>query len=266
MRKLLHSAYLLFFVSLSVILNSCNTKSIKYFEHKNRSQNDSVWFYPNGVQEEYKLHINDLLYIKILTTDNRINALFNIGENASNNSRSSQGGEFFLSGFTVNDTGYIKVPVLGDFKVVGKTMPEVRKMVQARTDELLIKAITNVKLVSYKISFIGEVNTQGSILIYQERIDFPEALARVGGLTEYADIKHVKVLRPDSNGYTEFYVDLSDINFLKSQNIYLYPNDLVIVDENKNKAFRNATQDYFMLVSMLTSTISIFFLIWSFKK
>jgi len=91
-------------------------------------------------------------------------------------------------------------------------------------------------------------------------------LARVGGLTEYADIKHVKVLRPDSNGYTEFYVDLSDINFLKSQNIYLYPNDLVFVDANKNKAFRNATQDYFMLVSMLTSTISIFFLIWSFKK
>jgi polysaccharide export outer membrane protein len=245
---------------------SCNSKNLKYLTNNNRQISDTVRHFENTSNTDYRLRKDDLLYIKILTTDEKINLLFNIGENSTNTTRSGQGGEFFLSGFTVNDSGYIKVPVLGDFKVIGKNMNEVRKMVQDRTDKYLIKAITDVKFVSFKITFLGETRSQGPIYIYQEKIDFLEAIGRAGGVTDFGDIKHIKVIRPTEKGYSEFFVDLTDPVILNSSNLYLYPNDIVIIDPIKNKAFRNTAQDYFMLVSILTSAISTVFLILNLTK
>jgi polysaccharide export outer membrane protein len=121
-------------------------------------------------------------------------------------------------------------------------------------------------LVSFKVTFLGEVGSQGPVYIYQEKIDFLEAISRAGGVTNYANMKRVKVLRPSEAGYFEYYVDLTDVNTLSTQQMFLYPNDIVIVDPVNSKNFRNKAQDYFVLISLFTSTISTVFLIISLTK
>jgi polysaccharide export outer membrane protein len=259
--------YLIFFSSVLLLISvfgACTNKKQRFLYDK--INYDTTHFYQNQYRQDYKLRASDIVYIKILTTDEKINTLFNIGDDAGNNARVQAGGEFYLSGFTVTDSGYIKVPVLGEIFVAGKTLPEVRDLVQNQTDKYLKNAITNVRLVSFRISFLGEVRQQGAIFFYQEKIDVIEALARAGGVTDYADLTKIKVISPRDNGYFERDIDLTKIDLLSKESIMLYPNDIVIVDALKNKTFRNRAQDYFMITSVFTSTISTIFLILSLTK
>jgi len=252
----------LFIISIVIILlsSSCLQKNLRYL-HKNAPKTDSTVYYETP-PPTYKLKIYDVLNISVITTDEKINAIFNIG--TSNTQRAGSGGEFFLSGFTVNDSGYVQVPIMGNFKLVGKTMLEVREIIQKRTDELLINAIINVKLVSFKISFLGEVNSQ--IFVYQDKIDFLEAVSRVGGVGDNADKRHIMIVRPTDKGSMVFYVDLTDRLLLTSEKIYLYPNDLVIVEPLKSKNVKLNVQEYMFWISAITSTLTTLYLIMTLTK
>ncbi len=245
---------LIFFIAAFVILVSSCNKRVRYI-HKKNQEKDTIYSY-NVNSGKYKLKPNDVLHIKINTTDENINKLFKIGNEAGNNNRGNNGGEFYLSGFTVNDTGYVQIPILGILPAAGKTVSEFRSDVTSKTHEYLNDAIVNVKFVSFKISFLGEVNHAGPIYIYQDNIDILEAIARVGGITGYADLTKVTVVRKEKDKRIVYQLDLSKRELLTSQKFYLYPDDIVIVEPIKAKIAQMNIRDYLFFLSALSSALT----------
>ncbi|NPA44024.1 MAG: polysaccharide export protein [Chlorobi bacterium] len=245
--------YILIFSILIFLFASCN-KSVRYI-YDGEQDVDSTYMY-QVKSSKYKLKPNDVLHIQISTTDEEISKLFKVGDLGGNNSRSNNGGEFYLSGFTVNDTGYVQVPILGFIPAAGKTVAEFREDVTRRTHEYLTDAIVNVKFVSFKISFLGEVNRKGPIYIYQDNIDILEAVARAGGVTEYANIKKVTVVRKEEDKRIVYNLDLSDRNLLTSQKFYLYPDDIIIIEPVKAKIAQVNIKEYMFFLSAISSALT----------
>ena len=234
--------------------SSCNRR-IRYIYEENQ-QIDSVYSYPVK-SEKYRLKPEDLLHIKIITTEPDINALFQINDYQNNTiSQNTNGGNFYLSGFTVNDTGYVQIPVLGNIKASGKTISEFRKDVTSAAHNYLKNAIVSVKFVNFKISFLGEVNNKGSVYINQDNIDILEAISRAGGVTDYANMKNITIVRKKNDTRTVYKLDLTDRKLLTSVKFYLYPDDIVIVEPINAKIAKINLKDYIFFISAFSSALS----------
>lgn len=250
-------------ISLLILSSSCN-RHIRYI-YKEDQKHDTIYEY-NINSEPYRLKPNDVLYIRIITTDPEVNKLFKIDDQSNNVNRNSGGGNFYLSGFTVNDSGYVEVPVLGRISAQGKTVQKFRSDVTGRTFDYLNEAIVTVKLVSFKISFLGEVTKKGSIFIYQDNIDILEAVSRAGGITEYGNMREVTVVRQEKDKRLVYKLDLTERELLTSNKFYLYPDDMIIVDPVKAKMARMNLQDYMFFFSAITTALSTTVLILNLVK
>jgi polysaccharide biosynthesis/export protein len=103
-----------------------------------------------------------------------------------------------LSGdFVVRANGAYLQPLVGEIPVEGLTVDEVKKKVAASlngivTDPQITVSVSTPR--TLRISVLGEVRTQGNVQVpYGEGV--LGAIARAGGLTEYADGDSIFVLR-----------------------------------------------------------------------
>ena len=105
---------------------------------------------------------------------------------------------------------------------------------------------------SCTLPILGEVNTPGSYFIYNNQITLLDALARAGGPKEYADKRHVTLMRQSDQGTQALYVDLSKANVASSEYYYLLPNDVVYVPTLKARPGRMNLE----LLGILFSAVS----------
>ncbi len=210
---------------------------------------------------DYQIQIDDILYIKINSTNKEINEYFELNSSRLNSQTNGQGNSFYLRGFCVNDSGYVKIPVLGNIFVQGFTIKEVQELVQKKTDSILNNAIATVKLVSFYVTFLGEVNSQGKITVMQDEINILDAISLAGGIADYGNKKNVLVVRQTKKGSKTFRVDLTERKLLTSEKFYMLPNDIVIVEPLKSKSFQLGIRDYSLLLTTVTSTITMVLLV-----
>ncbi len=253
---------ILLIIFVIILLPSCISKSIKYIQDKDEVF-EQIYEYGNK-PDDYKIKIDDILYVKISSTNKDINEYFNIGRTTTNNN--IQNANFYLDGYTVNDTGYIQVPVLGAIKVEGLTVKEANKILQEKTDEHLNNAIADLKLVSFYLDFLGEVNKQGRVTVMQDHINILDAIALAGGINDYGDKRNVLVVRKTKEGTKTFRVNLTKRDLLTSDKFYLLPYDMIIVEPIANKTFRMNITDYTLILTTLTSTITMVLLILNLTK
>jgi len=249
----------LFFIIAVIFLSSCTQRSLRYIQDKKEFKHEDQTEFSNQ-PPEYKLQAYDVLYIKVSTTNSAVNAVFseNVTSSYGQTGNLQGGGDSYFTGYMVTDTGYIKVPLLGDFLVKDKTVAEVEKMVVDKVAELLIDAIIKVKLISFKVYFIGDVNT--SMTFYQENVNFLQAVATIGGISDYGDKRRIMIVRQTETGFKIFRIDVTKRNIMEKEEFYLLPNDIVYIEPVKVKSFTLALQDFsviFSLITSLTSTISI---------
>ncbi len=247
---------------VAILLPSCLGNKIKYIQDKDEAF-EYMGEYANK-PKDYKLKEKDILYVKISSTNKDVNEYFNV--NSSNSTSNTQNSNFYLEGFTVSDSGYIQIPILGSISVSGLNMKEVSILLQQKTDQYLNNATVNVKLVSFYLNFLGEVGTQGQITVFQDNINILDALALAGGVGDYGDKRNVIIVRKTQNGTKTFHVDLTKRSLLTSDKFYLLPNDMVIVEPLRNKTFRMSIMDYTMVLTTITSTITMVLLIMNLSK
>lgn len=159
-------------------------------------------------------------------------------------------------------------PRIGRIKLGGKTKSEAEKFIEDAIRPYLAanagKAIVTVRMVNYKISVIGEVNSPGLYTVNNEKINIFEALALAGDLTIYGVRDNVKLIREDSDGQKSIHVlNLNDANLLNSPYYYLQQNDIICVEPNKVKAQNSSvgsmTTLWFSATSILISITSLLY-------
>lgn len=187
-----------------------------------------------------KIQPNDVLGIKVFSTEMELAAPFNI--------TSPQSSENFvnietiqLSGFLVNQEGTISFPVLGTLKLEGLSIAEARDTIVGRLRQHLTDPIVNLRLLNFRVTVSGEVRSPGAFNVFNERISLLDALALAGDLTDYADRKDVLLVREVDGVQSLNRINLQTADFFQSEFYYLKQNDLIYVKPIKGKS--GAVQD-----------------------
>jgi polysaccharide biosynthesis/export protein len=131
----------------------------------------------------------------------------------------------------VRPDGKITLPLVGDFAAAGKTPIEVRDELAKSLKEYVTNPVVTVIVVeatAAQVNVIGEVTTPGT-LIMQGPMTILDALAKVGGLREFADRDDIRILRKTRTGIQTINFDYKKAMKGLIDPPFLQPGDTVVV-------------------------------------
>jgi len=254
---------LLLFLSL---LNSCKTRrDLLYLQDINDLEEQNV----PGKSPEYRIKPDDNLYINILTPDQDVSKLFNPSQATGGNSGGTSQNygnpaSQYINGYIVDKSGTIILPIIGNIVVAGKTAMEAQAYLQEKANAFLKEASVQVKVLSFKVTLLGELRIPGVYYNYNNNMTVLEAIGMAGGVTDNAQLSQLLVVRKTPTGSKSFRLDLSKKDILSSEAYYLQPNDVIYVNADKLKNIRLTTPTYSFILSAVTTFLVVIQYIRSF--
>jgi polysaccharide biosynthesis/export protein len=249
--------YYLFFL---VIISSCvSKKELVYMQNENLKKLSPTNF--NNNVPDYKLQVNDVLSVKVLSAESALSEIYNI-ISPTNGFGVAEAGSMYLSGYTIDVDGNINLPNVGKLKVSGLTTKQAQQLIQNNLNQYLTGATVVVKLISFKISVLGEVKMPGYYYVYNDQANLLEGLALAGDLTQGANRQHIKLIRQKPGGSEVILLDLTDPSLVQSPYYYLLPNDVLYVEPRKTYLNR----ENLVVVTTVLSVISTAALFLNFVK
>ena len=131
----------------------------------------------------------------------------------------------------VRPDGKITLPLVGDFAAAGKTPIELRDSLAKSLKEYVTNPVVTVIVVeatAAQVYVIGEVTNPGT-LVMQGPMTVLEALARVGGLREFADRDDIRILRKSQAGVRTIEFNYKKAVKGETEPVFLQPGDTVVV-------------------------------------
>ena len=132
----------------------------------------------------------------------------------------------------VRPDGGFTFPLTGELVAKGRAVDEIREEITEKLKRYIPEPVVTVEvrqILGNKIYVVGKVNRPGEFVV-NPRIDVIQALSIAGGMTPYAALKDIKILRRGANGSTAIpfnYVEIENGEHL--ENIMLESGDTVIV-------------------------------------
>ena len=257
--------FLVFIILINTVLVSCIPyKDTIYFQNKSVATDSTQVIVEK--QKPYRVQINDILNIRIKVTDQDNVQIFNpIGET---NLNATAGERAYFDGFTVDLHGNIRIPELGYMNVLGYTTEEIEALIKSKLLEEQFKETANifvtVKLTGLNFTTVGEIGSQGTRIIYKERVNIFEAIANSGDIPVTGNKKDVMIIRQYPQGQKIYHIDLTDINVMHSPYYYIQPNDMIYVKALKQKSWGGGTTvlqnigAIATVLSLITTSILLF--------
>lgn len=257
MRKYLHIFMLLV---LAVCSSSCY-RNMRYIVD-DKTPLPKVY---HDTLTEYYVRPGDRIGVKLLTTNEEIDALFSREQQnqvqitgGSNNTNTNS-----RQGYEVSDSGYILLPIFGNFYVQGKTIKEIRSELQQKVDDKFIDAIVSVNFLSFDVYFIGS-SISRKVTFDRTKVNLLEAMAQGGSIPATNNKRrNVMIIRKIEGGHKLFRVDLTERALLEKPEFYLQPGDIVNVEPRRLMAIREGRNDFLTILSVLTTALSTYYLIKS---
>lgn len=250
--------------------SSCiSTKKIVYMQGA-----DTLYAVPQQITQAFELEIqpDDELAISVATKNSKLIAPFNnntlIGSGGGDGSRSSVSTTNTNSGvsyFLVDKNNCIEFPVFGTVSTKGKTCKQLAKELQERfiNEGHINDAVVNVKVMSFKVTVLGDVAHPGTQTFTGERLTLLEALGRAGDMNSSGKRGNVLVIREENGKRITYSLDLRNTEqVFQSPAYYMQQNDVIYVQPNKSVRVKGSTgytlfQIGATAVSMLVSVVSL---------
>ena len=133
----------------------------------------------------------------------------------------------------VRPDGKVTFPLVGEIAVGGKTTPEVKQDLDTKLHQYIPEAAATVSvqsLGSLQYYVVGQVNKAGMYDVSRQ-VTVLQALALAGGLTPFADQKHIEIVRNQGGTVTKLRFNYKAVSKGENleQNIELQRGDTVVV-------------------------------------
>lgn len=246
-------------ICLALLFCSCNAQQRVLYLQDIESGSEIT------LPDNYQIRLKplDQLTVIVNSKDPKLAQPFNSA--SSYNSLSTTGGvtnatENSLQVFTVDNRGYITLPIIGQVKCAGLTRQELETEIEKRISEsnYIAEPQVNVRFADLAITIIGEVNKPGRYDIKRDNISIFEALALAGDMTIYGNREDVAVIRQIDGKSVVTKLDIRSKEVFESPCYYLEQNDIVIVSPNKYKAATaEINQNRTFWISLASTGISL---------
>lgn len=235
-------------VILLGFLFSCTPqKKIVYFQNNAGNTSDTSAF-------EMKLAIGDIITVDLYTINPDAFPGIGISKDRATiiDSRPA-----YEKGFTIDKTGKVILPYIGEVFLKGLSVPEARDLITQKFKAFLDEPVIVVKKLSFKVSIVGEVQKPGLYYIPNEKITLIEGLALAGDVGNFADRTNIKIIRQTATGSIEIPINLTNQSSLVGEAKYLFPDDVVYVAPSRKKAFSQISVASGIFTSIVTSLVLI---------
>jgi polysaccharide export outer membrane protein len=237
--------WLILLLSVSFLILGCSSqKKVIYFQGEIPSMKDA---------DKYRLKIypGDILSVNIFTINAEAYPYFSVSmDRPMSDTRSA-----YEKGIVVNDSGQIKLPLIGIVQVNGLTISEASRTIETKLKAYINDPIVTLKKLNFKITVLGEVNKPGTYPILNERVTLPEALGLAGDISQFGDRQKLRIIREENNETKDFFVDLTQAGSIQAETYYLRPDDIVYVQPVKRRAFQNITPGVTIFTSIITTAV-----------
>lgn len=200
----------------------------------------------------YILKPGDAISLQVISLTPEQYNLYNESNQRSNNL------DPLLNGYVLNDSGYVRIPIVGKVYLKELTVEQAEDVLSERLSKVFKQASVNVKLLSYNFTVLGEVSSPGRFTIYEEDINLLEALAMAGDVTEFGDKSKIQITRFEDNKPRIAYINALEQEFLNSEFFVIRPGDMINVIPLKVK---NTRKYQLANYGILLSTITVILLI-----
>jgi polysaccharide export outer membrane protein len=246
-----------------LVTSSCvPTKDLKYLQSTYEQKDTLVM--SQLVKKPYRIQSNDILVINIKTIDATLTEMFQVSDGNRNIVNEQI---LYFEGFNVDDHGNIRIPILGEVAVLGKTTEEIRLNIEKRLLEEYFnkeaELFITVKLAGIRYTINGEIRSPGTNIIYNERATIMDAISNSGDILITGDRKEIIIVRQYPHGVEMHTVNLLDKKALESPYYYLQPNDFILINPLKQKSWGTGTtgiQTMTTIISALSLVTSIILL------
>lgn len=251
----------LFFALLiaSPLLTSCvSNKEMVYIQGS-----DSLYINPQKIEKDFGLIIqqDDELAISMTSQNSELIEKFNTkilvgsgggGKTMGSSTTAQANTTSGIAYFHVEKDGCITFPIFGKIKAEGLTIEQLSKYIQdrVRNEGFAKDVFVTTKIMSFKVTVLGDVKAPGVQSYTGERLTLLEALGRAGDLNNSAIRTRVLVIREESGKRVSYMVDLTKPeSVFNSPAYYMQQNDLVYVESNKSVKVKGSTSYTYLSVS-----------------
>lgn len=212
---------------------------------------------PIQTSPEIRIQADDVVSIEVFGPDQKILAPF--VNQTTNTSNIIDVEALQLGGYLVSKAGSITFPQIGTVVVSDKTVTEIGQAIGDRLSQFMKNPVVHVRLLSFRVTVTGEVANEGSFIIFNDRISVPEAIARAGGMSDYANRRNVLLVRESKGQRTYQRLDLTSREVFNSEYFYLKQNDLLYVEPIRAKggAIPNQTSKTVPIITALATILAV---------
>jgi len=256
----------LYFILLVVTLSSCvPAKKLVFLQkddlkNRNAIPKDTILrTHPLEIRE-YRIQPLDMLNVTFKTLSDESDEFDFLAKLSPQRTSGGGGGSSNQNGIVVEPNGEIEYAVLGRIKVAGLNIFQAQDSIRKVALKYMPDVIVRVRITNFRFTVLGEVNSEQTVTSSTTRLTMMEAIGLSGGLTEFADRTHVKIVRQVGSNARIFYVNLLKEDFMESPYYYVQQNDIIIVPPLRQRTFRK----YFTgNLGIITTTLSFMILMYS---
>ena len=259
----------LWFVLLVSLLSSCvSHQELLYLNDlpEGADMTDSI---VNLNQADLKIQPDDLLSITVSSYNLEASKPFNVESNNMQSMAQALQGQNnvaeMLTGYFVDQEGFVDFPVLGRIYVNRMTLNEAKNLLYTKLKAFLKDPVVNIRFLNLKVSVLGEVQRPGTIRLTNKRLTIFEAIGLAGDMTPYSNRTNVVVIREKNGRRSLKRLNLQQIDIFHSQYYYLQQNDVVYIEPTRNK-INTLADKASRLISYLSAGVAILTLAITLKK
>jgi polysaccharide export outer membrane protein len=229
-------------------LLSCRTQNLFEAGPAKTTVDDSL-FREGADSYEYRIRTDDKVNIGIWNNDDisvgSVYGIYNSGEGY---------GKWLL----VDANGEIAVPRIGNLKVAGLTVPEMRKLLVDSLSRTVKSPVVDIKILNKDVTVLGEVKAPGKIHLEKEKNTVVDILGLAGDFDLYGNKAKVQVLRTVNDTVRTITLDLTHADGLAANNILIHPGDIIYVPSKKRKQWdKTASSTIVPAASAITAILLI---------
>ena len=149
---------------------------------------------------EYRLQKDDLINIDITSTVDGGTELLNRTMTLATNGSQASEQSVYTRGYMIDADGNIELPFVKKIKVEGLTSTQAEQLVYEKLNEYLNHITVRLRLMSFRITYLGEFLRLGTQVMYAPKVTILQAISMGGDITVFADRTKLVIFRTDEDG------------------------------------------------------------------
>lgn len=245
-------------VTLTIILQRCGVNSNLMFKSPKgeHAHSDSIPMVPTG---DYRISVDDKITFSLATNNGTkiIESMSGVGQQGNTATGSSE--------YIVRNSGKVELPILGEVKIEGMTIPQCEDTLQQLFSKEYQDPFVQVRVTNQRvIVFPGNGSDARVIPLVNSNTTVMEAIAQAGGITERGKANTIKLMRRENGERKIYHLDFSTIEGLKYVDMVVQANDYIYIEPNPELA-KEVVKEVAPVVSILSSALIIFTVFNNFK-